>query len=457
MRKKLILSFVIFTNLFHFTLIAQPVLTITSKISGLNSPVQVVNAGDGSKRIFIVEKGGGIKVYSESFSSLGTFVTVTGLNSGSEEGLLSLAFHPAYATNGLFFVYYVNSGGNLEIARYKVSAGNANVADVSSKVVVLTINHPSQSNHNGGELHFGPDGMLYLSTGDGGGGGDTNNNAQNTSVLLGKLLRLQVNESLTPPYYTIPTGNPYGNEVYAYGLRNPFRWSFDRINDDVYIGDVGQDAYEEFDRRSFDSLAASNFGWRCYEGNSTFNMSVGCGGSLSDYVFPIYDYATQNPAASAIGGMVYRGYKYEALKGYYLSADYYSGKFYLHSYNAGTNTWTTTIQVISPTGMADFGENEAGEMFVLCRGNNTLYAIESNGAVNTTYIFTGNGNWDLASNWANGMVPPALLPAGHYIVVKPANGGVCKLTQMQTVAAGGFFIVEPGSELVINNNLQLLH
>ena len=292
--------FLIFAN-FVFLTQAQPVLSLTPVISiGLSSPIQFVAVPDGSNRLCIVEKGGAIRLYNANYTFASVFLTITGLATAGEQGLLSLAFHPNYKTNGVFFVYYVNASGNLELARYKVSA-DPTVADVASKVVVLTIPHPTNTNHNGGELHFGSDGLLYLATGDGGGGGDSPNNAQNSTILLGKMLRLAVNTSTTAPYYTIPTGNPFNNEVYAIGLRNPFRWSFDRQTNDMWIGDVGQDAFEEINYRAAAKTLGANYGWRCYEGDANFNTS-GCL-VASNYVFPAYNYVAQNPAASIIGAL----------------------------------------------------------------------------------------------------------------------------------------------------------
>lgn len=273
---------------------SQPVITYQSVIAGLSAPVDVVNAGDGTNRIFVVEQGGAIKVFGSDFSALGTFLTVTGLATGGEQGLLSLAFHPSYENNGFFWVYYTNSAGNLELSRYKVSAGNPNAADPNSRQVVLTIPHPGQTNHNGGKLNFGPDGYLYFATGDGGGGGDPSNNAQNGGNLLGKMLRIDVSTGTVAPFYTVPTDNPYvsnagvQDEIWALGLRNPFRWSFDRSNGDMWIGDVGQGAREEINFRSAGSTGGINYGWRCYEGNLTYNTS-GCA-AQSAYVFPVYDY-----------------------------------------------------------------------------------------------------------------------------------------------------------------------
>ncbi len=432
---------------------AQPNLSLSQVITGLSSPVHIAHAGDGSNRLFIVEKGGNIKVFNSGYTLLGTFLTVTGLSTSGEQGLLSLAFHPQYVQNGLFFVYYVNASGNLEVARYAVSPGNANQADAASKQVLLTISHPTNSNHNGGEMHFGDDGYLYLSTGDGGGSGDPSNNSQNTTSLLGKLLRLNVSTGSTAPFYTIPPTNPFGNEVFAIGLRNPFRWSFDRLNKDIWIGDVGQDAFEEINRIPFSGAAGTNFGWRCYEGNNTFNSS-GCGSST--YTFPVHAYVTQNPAASVVGGTVYRGYQYENMRGYYIAADYYSGVFYKIIYNTGTSSWVVSTQTISsPLNISDFGENEAGELLACSNGAGAVYRVTSDGVVNTVYVFTGSGSWSNAANWAGGTVPPAILH-NAIVVIKPRNGASCDLDVAQTIYSDATLIVERGELLNVASNLQLI-
>lgn len=351
-----------------------PQISLTSVItSGLSAPMQLVHAGDGSKRIFIVQKAGTIRVYDSSFNFISVFGTVSNVSTNGERGLLSMAFHPNYSTNGFVYVYYTNTAGNLELARYHVNSGSPNTLDAASKVIVLTIPHPTYSNHNGGELHFGTDGYLYLSTGDGGGSGDVSNNAQNTSVLLGKILRLAANTSTTAPYYTIPAGNPFSNEVYAYGLRNPYRWSFDKATQDMWIGDVGQDSWEEINFRAAAATSGANYGWRCYEGNASYN-SAGCTGT--NYIFPVHAYATQNPAASITGGVVYRGTAYPALQGCYLSADFYSGVFYKIVPNG--SGWDVTTQTLSPTGIVDFGETEGGEVYVVSNTGNSVYRVTSN-------------------------------------------------------------------------------
>lgn len=361
---------IVFFSLVSTSAFAQPNIALNPVLtSGLSAPMQLVHAGDGSKRIFIVQKAGTIRVYDSSFQFLATLLTVPNITSSGERGLLSMAFHPNYKSNGFFYVYYTNAAGDLEVSRYRISANDANVADPNSKVILITIPHPNFSNHNGGELHFGKDGFLYLSTGDGGSGGDPNGNAQRTTSLLGKILRFNVNTSLTPPYYSIPAGNPFGNEVFALGLRNPYRWSFDRQTDDMWIGDVGQDSFEEINFRAANALSGTNYGWRCYEGNATYNTN-GCAGA-STYVFPAHAYVSQNPSASITGGVVYRGTDYPSLQGCYVAADFFSGIFYKIIPN-GANAWTVSTQTLSPTGIVDFGETEDGEVYVVSNTRNSV-------------------------------------------------------------------------------------
>lgn len=432
---------------------AQPVLALTPVITGLTQPMQLVHPGDGSNRIFIVQKGGTILVYNKAYSSLGTFLTIsTGITASGEQGLLSMAFHPDYVHNGFFYVYYTNGTGDLELARYHISA-DANVADDQSRVVLKTIPHQAAANHNGGELHFGNDGYLYLSTGDGGGAGDQPNNAQNTTVLLGKMLRFAVNTSNIAPYYSIPPDNPFNNEIFAYGLRNPFRWSFDRATYDMWIGDVGQDSWEEINFRPADSTLGSNFGWRCYEGNFPQDLSVGCTAPLSDYAWPVYAYATPNPSGAITGGTVYRGNTYVAFRGYYVAVDFFTGIFYKVKYDSLTHTSTTSTQTITPTGIVDFGETEDGELYAVSLNAGTVYRITSDGPL--AYTFTGDGNWDIASNWSNSTIPPASLPAGAEIIIDPAGNGECILNVPQTVLSGAKLSVQKNKKFRVNGNLQI--
>jgi glucose/arabinose dehydrogenase len=362
---------------FSQTVFAQPVITYNTVITGLNQPVDVVNADDGSNRIFVVEQGGAIKVFSSAYASLGTFLTVTGISTGGEQGLLSLVFHPNYETNGFFWVYYTNSNGDLEVARYKVSTGNPNLADAASKQVVITIPHPGQTNHNGAKLNFGRDSYLYFATGDGGGSGDPSNNAQNGNSLLGKMIRINARTSTSGPFYTIPSDNPFvtnpnvADEIWALGLRNPFRWSFDRANGNMWIGDVGQGQKEEINYRSAAQSAGVNYGWRCYEGSLTFN-TTGCL-AQSNYVFPVYEYDNlqgTNTPASVVGGYVYRGSAYPSMAGYYYATDVYSGNLY----KINISNFSASVQTGLPTLVAGFGETESGELLAASL-NGTVYAL----------------------------------------------------------------------------------
>ena len=450
------LSFFLIFSLLIFKVLAQPTVSLTSVITGLSQPMQVIHAGDGSNRIFIPQKGGDIKVFNKNFTLLGTFLNVSPISSGGEQGLLSMCFHPQYKTNGLFFVYYTTTSGSLEIARYKVGNGNdsINLARPSSKKIVITIPHPGYANHNGGTLRFGKDGFLYLSTGDGGGGGDPDNNSQNKTKLLGKMLRLNVNTSNTAPYYTIPAGNPIftenvpANEILAYGLRNPFRWNFDRATGDMWIGDVGQSSFEEFNRCHRDSLAGVNYGWRCYEGNATYNTN-GC--NETNYKPPFLTYPTVG--SSAVGGTVYRGETFLSLKGYYLCADFYSGQLFKVKYDSLTNTYNTSSQTISANGITDFGEAENGEIYISSLFSGTIFRVQANGPVQ--YTFTGNGNWTDPNNWSNNTIPPNNSLTGSIIAIRPITGGECVVNVPITIATGTKILIESNKILRMNSNLMI--
>ncbi|HEV7380656.1 MAG TPA: PQQ-dependent sugar dehydrogenase [Dyadobacter sp.] len=378
--------------------------------TGLSAPMQVLHAGDGSGRIFVTERAGVIKVFNSNAATpaLTTFLnlnsSVTKVGTDGEGGLLSLAFHPDYAiasgaNRGVFFAFYTNPAGNLVIERYKVANPLSDVASVTEAALVMTILHEGQSNHNGGEMHFGPDRLLYISTGDGGGGGDPNNNAQRTvqngnlPYLLGKMLRINVNNFSTNTPYSIPAGNPFNNEVFDYGLRNPFRWSFDRQTGDMWIGDVGQNRWEEIDFRSATAAPGVNYGWNCFEGPDTHaNTNPGCG-SVANFE-PAYHYSGQ----SVVGGVVYRGSRYIDLAGYYVGTDYFSGQIHLIKRNVGNTAWTTTVRPAATnpsgqniTGVSDIGEAENGELYAVSLTSGSLFRIEASGALPVTLTqFHGN-------------------------------------------------------------------
>jgi glucose/arabinose dehydrogenase len=338
---------------------AQPQIALKQIASGLRLPVGVVSAGD--SRLFIVLQAGQIVIYDGTrvlptpFLDIRPLVAPAAASGQSEQGLLGLAFDPR--GNGFFFVYYTNTNGDENIARYRVSS-NPDVADSSSGTIVLTIPHPNFSNHNGGQLQFGPDGFLYAGVGDGGSGGDPNNNAQNRSVLLGKILRLDV--SSLP--YRVPASNPFGNEIWAYGLRNPWRFSFDRITGDLLIGDVGQNLYEEVDFQSATSIGGENYGWRRMEGFHCFNPTSNC--QDPSFTLPILEYPHTNNACSITGGYRYRGARFPRMSGIYFYADYCNGNIWGATQQAG-GAWTTQVLLTTRLNISSFGQDQNGELYVV--------------------------------------------------------------------------------------------
>ena len=290
---------------------------------GFSSPLALKNAGD--ERLFVVEQAGVIKIVDLNGTVNTTpFLDIQSIvNAGGERGLLGLAFHPEYQTNGRFFVHYSNSSGDTQISEFSVSTSNPDIANPNSEVMLLTVSQPF-SNHNGGTIAFGPqDGYLYIGLGDGGGGGDTDNNAQNPTLLIGKLLRIDIETQSGGNNYGIPSDNPFigdpntRDEIWATGLRNPFRFTMDPETNSIWIGDVGQNAREEVNRASL-TQAGLNYGWRCYEGNAPFNTS-GCPDE-SELTFPVFDYSW-NGGGSVIGGYVYRGEGWSDLYDQYIFAD----------------------------------------------------------------------------------------------------------------------------------------
>ncbi len=346
-------------------------------VTGLSSPVFVTNANDGSNRLFIVEQGGIIKVLQPGSSTPTNFLNITSrVLSGGERGLLGLAFHPQYTTNRRFFVYYTRAGdGAIQVAEYKVSIANPNVAD-TAELVIITIAHSANSNHNGGTVAFGSDGYLYLGPGDGGGANDTPNNAQNINQLLGKVLRIDVNGAAP---YTSPSTNPFfgatagADEIYAMGVRNPYRFSFDRGGTrQLYLADVGQGNWEEINIISlFNGTSCGNYGWRVMEGNHCNpNINGGSCTAPSNYVPPIAEYSSGpgSSRCSITGGYVYRGGIGTFPTGAYVYGDYCTGEILMLE---GT---TQTVVITSTVNISGFGEDETGEIYVVGLGG-TLHRI----------------------------------------------------------------------------------
>ena len=322
-----------------------------------NSPVEIKSAGD--ERLFVVEKSGKIKILNQNGSVNSTpFLDIEDRVStnANERGLLGLAFHPKYPENPFFFVNYTNNSGATTISKFSVSA-DPNIAN-DSETILLEINQP-YANHNGGCINFGPDGNLYIGMGDGGSGGDPQNYSQNTESLLGKMLRINVNSGA----YSIPENNPYGDEIWSVGLRNPWKFSFDSLNGDLWIADVGQNEFEEINMVQ-NNPANINYGWRCYEGNEPYNLS-GC--PDEGLTFPVSTYSHYSSGdfkCSITGGYVYRGNQISGLNGVYFFADYCSGEIGLLSKNEN-DEWDMSLAFPNINGSwVSFGEDINGELYI---------------------------------------------------------------------------------------------
>jgi len=341
-------------------------ITLQTLANAGGSITSIANAGD--SRLFLTVQTGRILIWDGAQILPTPFLDLSSLVSCcTERGLLSAAFHPQYATNGFFFVYYTNTAGNITIARYSVSASNPNLASSSSGVILLTIPHPTNSNHNGGELQFGPDGYLYIGTGDGGSANDPPCNAQRDDVLLGKLLRIDVDQNVSSsPFYGIPPSNPFIgaglplDEIWAKGLRNPWRFSFDRMTGDLYIGDVGQNVREEIDFQPRASAGGENYGWKIMEGTRCGDGdSSGCPAGLPAcnspvFKYPIFEYDHSTGDCSVTGGYIYRGSAFPDLAGIYFYGDYCTGKIW------GSGQLTTP----RAAGLSTFGQDPSGELYL---------------------------------------------------------------------------------------------
>ncbi len=340
---------------------AAPQIVGKPVITGLTNPIAITNAGDGSARLFIALQNGRIIIHDGTRVLSPPFLDIASLiSSGGEQGLLGVAFHPNYAANGFFFVNYTNRLGNTVIARYSVSA-DPNIADPNSAVQLLTIAQPF-SNHNGGQLQFGPDGYLYIGMGDGGSGGDPQNNAQNLTTLLGKILRIDVDRGLP---YAIPPDNPFRgtpgarNEIWSLGLRNPWQFSFDRLTGDLFIGDVGQRNWEEIDFQPANSSGGENYGWRLMEGNHCFNPLSGC--NSGGLTLPIIEY-NHSVGCSITGGYRYRGTENQGLEGIYIYGDFCTGRIW-GAIEDNSGGWMTTELLNTSFLISAFGEDENGEIY----------------------------------------------------------------------------------------------
>ncbi len=355
-------------------------LTLLPDSAALVRPVSLTHAGDG--RLFIVEQDGRIRIYRDGSLLTAPFLSIEPMvKCCGEEGLLSVAFHPNFPTDPYFYVNYTSdvagSGGDSVIARYTVSS-DADIADPGSALILLTIPHPGQTNHNGGQLAFGPDDKLYFGMGDGGGGGDPGNNAQNIDTLLGKILRLDVDAPA--PY--IAAGNPYEgvtpglDEIWSIGMRNPWRFSFDRSTGDLFIADVGQGNWEEVNVTTAGTPAPLNYGWRTTEGTHCYPPSTtSC--NTTGLTLPPIEYSHSAGNCSVTGGYRYRGSAYPELVGQYIYGDYCTGRIW-SALPTGGGAWTSTMILDSPDNISAFGEDSAGELYVLHHaGSGAIYRLDA--------------------------------------------------------------------------------
>jgi glucose/arabinose dehydrogenase len=426
---------------------AQPILHFDRIKGGFVKPVDVASMGD--NRLFVVEQEGIIRVLDstgaggapDTFLDIRTKVACCG-----ERGLLGLAFHPDYLTNGYFYVNYTDStGGQLftRIARYQVSNTNPDSANPASEQILMSVLQP-YANHNAGDLNFGPDGFLYIGLGDGGGGGDPGNNAKNPTRLLGKMLRIDVD---TTTGYRIPADNPFfGNpdtlpEIWALGLRNPWRFSFDALTGDMWIGDVGQNLYEEIDFQPASSTGGEHYGWRCYEGNTAYNLN----GCLADsfYTFPVhvYDHASLPTCASVTGGLVYRGSEFPDLYGKYLFNDYCSGNFWTLAPDGSGGFKLDSLGDFNNFIFTAYGEGPLGEIYLTGLNDGRLYRLidlcgdfsidlsgQDIGCGNLSgaaSVSVAGGRMPYSYSWHHGPVTPALqnpVPGTYSVTVTDATG-----------------------------------
>ena len=360
---------------------APPVtISLEQVVGGLKQPIGVSSAL-GDPRLFIIGQSGTIDIV-EAGRVTGTFLNLADrISCCGERGLLGLAFHPKYATNGRFFVRYTDTSGDVRISEFHVSA-DPNVADANSEQILLTIPHPAYANHNGGRIEFGPDGYLYIGTGDGGSGGDPNDHGQSLNTLLGKMLRIDVDHPLARKLYGLPPDNPFLGqggrlgEIYAYGLRNPYSFSFDRLTGDLWIGDVGQDEYEEIDRATSASGRGNgvDFGWRLMEGLHCYYPATGC--QSSNLTLPIAEYAhgsNDSIGCAVIGGYVYRGSAHPELDGRYFFGDECSGIIWDLT-AAGPASQDPQKLLSSGVNIDGWGQDAGGELYLVA-SNGVLYHL----------------------------------------------------------------------------------
>jgi glucose/arabinose dehydrogenase len=465
----------LFTTFFClFTIIMSAQLKIEAELyaSGFNEPLDIVVADD--ERLFIVERAGVIKILYPDLTTA-TFMDITTIvgSTGGEQGLLGLAFHPNYAENGYFYVNYTDLAGDTHISRFSRSAGDPEQADAGSEFNLLMMDQPA-ANHNGGDLNFGPDGYLYISMGDGGGAGH-NRSQDITDNKLGKILRIDVDGD-SP--YANPSDNHFvgvtgDDEIWAMGLRNPWRSSFDRVTGDFWIADVGADSWEEINVIKADTSEFMNFGWKCYEGNMLREGTL-CDTVVPDFDFPVFVYPhnIDSGGFAVTGGYVYRGTNFPELYGRYIFCDYISGNFWTLTPD-GAGGYIPTFYDYVLDHITSFGEDIHGEIFACVNDNGNIYKIIdacagfdatlditnanaptiNNGAINVTEI---NGTSPFNYSWNTGATTQDIsgLNAGEYIVTITDNNG-CSITKSAMVenncsAATGITSAPTATSVFIN-------
>ncbi|HAB53929.1 MAG TPA: hypothetical protein DCE80_17425 [Ignavibacteriales bacterium] len=441
LKKEILLSFILFLSCSEKSL---PQYTLQEAFPNLtfSGPLDLQNAGDGTDRIFVVEQSGKIYVFENNtgVTVKKKFLDITdSVSSGGEMGLLGLAFHPNYENNGYFYVNYTKSSPYRRtlIVRFQVSNANPDSADRSSSKILMEIAQPF-SNHNGGQLAFGPDGYLYIALGDGGSGGDPQGNAQNKSSLLGKLLRIDVDQTQGSINYAIPLNNPFKNntqgfkeEIYAYGLRNPWRFSFDSPTGRLWCADVGQNAWEEIDL----IVKGGNYGWRCYEGNHNYDLS-GC--TDTNYIFPVWEYS-HSDGVSITGGYVYRGPNLPDLYGKYIYGDFGTRKIWALSYD-GINPPTNKLLLTSSVSIASFGVDINNELYVVGY-NGIIYRFTPTASIiaPTNLRYTVNSpnsitlNWNDNSNNENGFRIERKVGSENFVLLESVDENIITFTDNSVV------------------------
>ena len=359
---------------------AVPRIALALRASGLTKPVFVTSARDGTGRLFILEQTGRIRIYRNGSVWQTPFLSLEGkVGTAFEQGLLGLAFHPDFKTNRKLYVSYTDLNNSIVVREYQTYSSSPNRVNTATARTIITIAKP-YNNHNGGMMAFASGGYLFISTGDGGGIGDTGNRAQSIESLLGKMLRIDINGTTSTRNYRIPSSNPYVDrdgldEIWQIGLRNPWRWSFDRANGNMWIGDVGQGLWEEVDRATRTSSGPGrgvNWGWRQLEGTHCYKPATGC--VTSGMTMPLLEYAHENGRCSVIGGYVYRGSNIPALVGQFVFGDFCTGEIWAVPSGASRPASKVLLRDTSLT-ISSFGEGGSNELYVLDRGGGRMYAI----------------------------------------------------------------------------------